>query len=158
MPIATNNNVAEGVDVIDHIKHEIATGSRPESRPRSPFPGVRSPSNQVRVSDPVLEGQVHDNSPKYPRSVIFIIGNEFCERFSFYGMKAILPIYLTAYLLYSEDRSTTIIHTFNFMAYFFTIFGGILSDSWLGKFKTILYLSLVYCIGSCVLAGTSFPD
>ena len=72
-------------------------------------------------------------------------------------MKAILPIYLTAYLSYSEDRSTTIIHTFNFMAYFFTIFGGIMSDSWLGKFKTILYLSLVYCIGSCVLAGTSFP-
>jgi dipeptide/tripeptide permease len=35
--------------------------------------------------------------------------------------------------------------------------GGIISDSYWGKFKTILILSLVYCLGSIVLAVTSFP-
>jgi dipeptide/tripeptide permease len=73
------------------------------------------------------------STKKYPRSIFFIIGNEFCERlnqmnfihrFCFYGMKAILPIYLTAWLAYSEDKSTTIIHSFNFACYFFTLFGN----------------------------------
>ncbi len=101
--------------------------------------------------------QADEGIKSFPPSVYCIFGNEFCERFCFYGMKAILPIYLTAWLAYSEDTSTTIIHAFNFSAYFFTLFGGILSDSWLGKFWTILALSIVYCIGSIVLAVTSFP-
>lgn len=79
------------------------------------------------------------------------------RRFSFYGMKAILPIYLTSWLGFTEDAATTIIHTFNFAAYLFTLPGGIMSDSWLGKFKTIFYLSIVYACGSLVLALTSFP-
>jgi dipeptide/tripeptide permease len=89
--------------------------------------------------------------------VFFIIGNEFCERFSFYGMKAILPIYLTAWLGFRELQATTIIHTFNFSAYFFALFGGIISDNFLGKFKTILYLSVVYCIGNAVMSLTALP-
>lgn len=72
-------------------------------------------------------------------------------------MKAILPIYLTSWLGFGEDAATTIIHTFNFAAYLFTLPGGIMSDSWLGKFKTIFYLSIVYSCGSLVLALTSFP-
>lgn len=72
-------------------------------------------------------------------------------------MKAILPIYLTAWLSFSEDAATTIIHSFNFAAYLFTLPGGIISDSWLGKFKTIFYLSIIYSIGGLVLAFTSFP-
>lgn len=72
-------------------------------------------------------------------------------------MKAILPLYLTGSLGFSQSRSTTLIHSFNFSAYFFTLFGGILSDSLLGRYKTILVLSLVYCVGMAVLAGSSFP-
>ena len=95
---------------------------------------------------------------KYPRSVLFIIGNEFCERFSYYGMKAVLPVFLTAKLGFSENKATTVIHSFNFMCYFFTLFGGILSDTWTGKFKTILCLSLVYCLGSAAMAASAFPS
>lgn len=43
-------------------------------------------------------------------------------------MKAILPIYLTAWLGFTENKSTTFIHSFNFAAYFFTLFGNILHD------------------------------
>lgn len=78
-------------------------------------------------------------------------------RFSFYGMKVILPLYLTGSLGFSQSRSTTLIHSFNFSAYFFTLFGGILSDSLLGRYKTILALSIVYCSGMIILAGSSFP-
>lgn len=72
-------------------------------------------------------------------------------------MKAILPLYLTASLGFSQNRATTLIHSFNFSAYFFTLFGGIISDSLLGRYKTILTLSLVYCAGMGVLAGSAVP-
>ena len=72
-------------------------------------------------------------------------------------MKAILPLYLTGSLGFSQNRSTTLIHSFNFSAYFFTLFGGIISDSLLGRYMTILTLSLVYCAGMAVLAGSAFP-
>ena len=103
-------------------------------------------------------GAVAGNPLGYPKAIFFIIGNEFCERFSYYGMKAILPVYLTAWLSFSEDKATSIIHSFNFLCYFFTLFGGILSDTLLGKFKTIVLLSLVYCAGSAVLALTALPS
>ena len=72
-------------------------------------------------------------------------------------MKAILPLYLTGSLHFNENRATTIIHAFNFSAYFFTLFGGILSDSLWGRFRTILYLSSIYCVGMVALALSSFP-
>lgn len=103
-----------------------------------------------------LNAYASDKAP-YPKSVLFIVGNEFCERFCFYGMKAILPLYLTAFLGLRETSATEIIHLFNFSAYFFAVFGGILSDNFIGKFKTILYLSVVYCIGNVFMSGTAIP-
>lgn len=89
---------------------------------------------------------------KYPRAIPFIISNEFCERFNFYGMKTILVLYLTRKLLFDDDTATVLYHTFNCLVYFFCIFGAIIADSWWGKFKTILWLSVVYVAGSSVIA------
>jgi hypothetical protein len=71
---------------------------------------------------------------QYPYAVWFIIGNEFCERYSFYGFKAILSLYLNKYLLFSEDNATACVHAFIFFAYFTPLFGGWLADSVLGKY------------------------
>lgn len=116
---------------------------------------------------------------QYPVSVFFILVSELCERFSFYGMKAVLWIYINEYLGYlyififlfisfAPDPSTSIYHAFVSGAYFVPIIGGILSDAYLGKtiltfpnslykgkFKTILYLSLVYCLGNIVMSVTA---
>jgi solute carrier family 15 (oligopeptide transporter), member 1 len=67
-------------------------------------------------------------------------------------MKAILVLYLTRKLMYDDDTATVLYHTFNCLVYFFCIFGAIIADSWWGKFKTILWLSVVYCCGSTVIA------
>ncbi|XP_025198526.1 peptide transporter family 1 isoform X2 [Melanaphis sacchari] len=91
----------------------------------------------------------------YPNSVWFIICTEFCERFSYYGLRTVLVLYLTSILQYDEDESTIIYHMAVFMAYFSPIFGAILSDSFLGKFKTIVYLSLIYALGNFVITGSS---
>jgi len=93
----------------------------------------------------------------FPKSVYFIISNEFCERYSFYGMKTILALYLVNFLSFSEDGATASIHSFNMFAYFFPLMGGLMADTWLGKYHTILYLSIVYCIGNVIIAVTSIP-
>jgi len=94
---------------------------------------------------------------EYPVSIYYIFGNEFCERFCFYGLRAVLWIYLNEALEFSEDASTSIYHAFIFFAYSFSVVGAIISDGYIGKYSTILYLSLVYCIGSIVLSVTSYP-
>ncbi|XP_077302122.1 peptide transporter family 1 [Arctopsyche grandis] len=100
-------------------------------------------------------------SPKkysYPRSIGFIISNEFCERFSFYGMKTILSIYLAAKLAYSDDDAVVVYHVFTMLVYFFPIFGAMIADSWLGRFNTIVYLSIVYSLGNILISVTSIPS
>ncbi|VVC31971.1 Major facilitator superfamily domain,Proton-dependent oligopeptide transporter family,PTR2 family [Cinara cedri] len=94
----------------------------------------------------------------YPKSVWLIICNEFCERFSYYGLRTVLVLYLTSILRYDDDESTVIYHMTVFLAYFSPLFGAILSDSYLGKFKTILYLSIVYAIGNSVVTGASMAS
>ena len=72
-------------------------------------------------------------------------------------MKAILILFLTNYLRFSDDRATTILHSFVVLAYLTPLLGGPLADSYLGKFRTILYLSMVYCLGMIVVAVTAIP-
>src|SRR5258706_5040671 len=97
---------------------------------------------------------------KLPSQVPFIIGNEACERFSFYGMRNILTVFLIEYLLLTEvplEAERTALakshfHDFVVGVYFFPLLGGFIADRWWGKYRTILWLSLVYCLGNFCLA------
>ncbi|XP_065886891.1 solute carrier family 15 member 1-like [Dysidea avara] len=93
----------------------------------------------------------------FPYSVFFIVGNEFCERFSYYGMRAILVLYLSYYLGFNEDTSTALYHTFIVLCYATPLLGAIIADSLLGKYKTIIILSVVYAIGNVVLSMSAMP-
>jgi POT family proton-dependent oligopeptide transporter len=96
---------------------------------------------------------------RMPRQVPFIIGNEACERFSFYGMRNILtPFLVTSLLLYAPaveraGLAKEVFHSFVIGVYFFPLLGGWLSDRWFGKYRTVLWLSLVYCVGHAFLAA-----
>ncbi|XP_028323840.1 solute carrier family 15 member 1-like [Gouania willdenowi] len=94
----------------------------------------------------------------FPISIFFIVVNEFCERFSYYGMRAVLVLYFKYFLGWDDDLSTTIYHTFVALCYLTPILGAIVADSWLGKFKTIVYLSIVYALGQVVLAVSAIHD
>ncbi|XP_052826940.1 peptide transporter family 2 [Octopus bimaculoides] len=72
---------------------------------------------------------------RFPSSIYYIIGNECCERFSFYGMKAILILYLTKYLLMKPNTATSIFHVFNMLCYFTPLIGALIADSFLGKYN-----------------------
>lgn len=106
--------------------------------------------------DPEVASTIEDTP--YPYYVFFILGNEFCERYAYYGMRSILVIYLTYFLGYDKDTSTVIYHTFAALCYFFPLIGGILADSYWGKFHTILWLSIVYCIGMALMALSAVPQ
>nr|XP_055116662.1 solute carrier family 15 member 2 isoform X2 [Symphalangus syndactylus] len=93
----------------------------------------------------------------YPLSIAFIVVNEFCERFSYYGMKAVLILYFLYFLHWNEDTSTSIYHAFSSLCYFTPILGAAIADSWLGKFKTIIYLSLVYVLGHVIKSLGALP-
>ncbi|XP_057642449.1 solute carrier family 15 member 1 [Chionomys nivalis] len=94
----------------------------------------------------------------YPVSIFFIVVNEFCERFSYYGMRALLVLYFRNFLRWDDDLATAIYHTFAALCYLTPILGALIADSWLGKFKTIISLSIVYTIGQIVIAVSSIHD
>uniref|UniRef100_A0A8D3CGY1 Solute carrier family 15 member 1a n=1 Tax=Scophthalmus maximus TaxID=52904 RepID=A0A8D3CGY1_SCOMX len=94
----------------------------------------------------------------YPVSIFFIVVNEFCERFSYYGMRAVLVLYFKYFLRWDDDMATSIYHTFVALCYLTPILGAIVADSWLGKFKTIIYLSVVYAIGQITMAVSAIHD
>ncbi|XP_032720008.1 solute carrier family 15 member 1 [Lontra canadensis] len=94
----------------------------------------------------------------YPLSIFFIVVNEFCERFSYYGMRALLILYFRRFIGWDDNLSTAIYHTFVALCYLTPILGALIADSWLGKFKTIVSLSIVYTIGQAVTAVSSIND
>jgi len=96
-------------------------------------------------------------SSKMPGGIPYIIGNEAAERFSFYGMKAILLIFMTDYLLMSQSDASDWTHTFIIGVYAFPIIGALLSDIFFGKYRIIIWLSIVYCLGHAVLALGDLP-
>lgn len=100
------------------------------------------------------------NSTRHPTGLPFIIANEVAERFSYYGMKAILVVFMTTMLLDSsgapapmtESDAVFWYHVFGMGNYFVPIFGALAADLLFGKYRTIIALSLVYCAGHGVLA------
>ncbi len=97
---------------------------------------------------------------RMPGGIPYIIGNEFAERFSYYGMKAILVVFMTQYLTnasgnpdYMSDADAKYYyHLFGAANYAFPLLGAILADVFWGKYRTIIWLSLVYCLGHLFLA------
>ncbi|MFT5442892.1 MAG: POT family proton-dependent oligopeptide transporter [Myxococcota bacterium] len=99
-------------------------------------------------------------SSTMPKGIPFIIGNEAAERFSYYGMRAVLVIFMTQYLrdangelaVLSEADANVYYHLFGSAVYFTPLAGALLADVFLGKYRTILLLSILYCLGHLTLA------
>ncbi len=105
-----------------------------------------------RTRPPEIEG--------LPPGIPWIVGNEAAERFSFYGMRSILVVFMTTHLMDAAGRPAPMdeaeargwYHLFVSAVYLTPLLGALVSDLWLGKYRTILLLSLVYCAGHLALA------
>lgn len=99
-------------------------------------------------------------SDKMPFGIPYIIATEAAERFSYYGMSAMLPIFMTQYLrnasgaldVMTESEANQRFHEFVFLGYFLPILGALLADAFWGKYRTIFWLSLIYVGGHLALA------
>lgn len=88
----------------------------------------------------------------FPPQIKWIVANEAAERYSFYGMRSILVVFLVSYFGMERSSAVADYHFFVSACYLLPLLGGYLADRFLGKYKTILYLSLVYCAGHLCLA------
>jgi len=114
------------------------------------------------MSQQSLAADAVTTEAKYPRSIPYIIGNEAAERFSFYGMRSILATFLVAQFFnptlnpalqtVAEAKANESTHFFVTLAYTLPFVGGLVADWFTGKYKIILYISIVYCFGHLFLA------
>ncbi len=110
--------------------------------------------------------KVVQRSNKMPAAIPYIVGNEAAERFNYYGLRAILTTFMVsqfynashsldpAVVQAAEATANAKTHDFVAMSYLLPLFGGMVSDWFWGKYKTILYLSIVYIIGNLTLAAS----
>lgn len=99
-------------------------------------------------------------SEKMPAGIPYILTTEAAERFAFYGMSSILVVFMTRYLIgpngqldvMADEPAKAWFHYFTAAVYFMPLIGAIVSDVWMGKYKTIIWFSLVYCAGFAILA------
>src|SRR5687767_13339060 len=95
---------------------------------------------------------MNSNASRFPPQIKYIVGNEACERFSYYGMLSILTLYLKNVMDMGESGAKEVAHLFMTAVYFLPLLGGWLADRWLGRYWTILIISLFYCLGHGALA------
>jgi len=101
------------------------------------------------------------DTDRLPPGIPYIIGNEAAERFSYYGMRTILTVFMFRYLHLMATPATLSMsraeaqehyHTFSSWVYFFPIIGAIVSDAFTGKYRIIVWVSVLYCLGHLALA------
>ena len=110
------------------------------------------------------ESPASPRDDRFPPGIPYIVGNEGAERFSFYGMQQLLYVYLCALFVgfatnapeaqakLAEIHATQVTHLFIAGVYLFPMIGAILADRLLGKYRVILWVSLLYCVGHGTLA------
>ena len=90
-------------------------------------------------------------SKHHPVALWFFFWGEFAERSSYYGMRAILFLYLTKALHYSDTDASPMYSAFKMACYFLPLVGGFIADRWLGRYWTIVGFSVPYVLGHFIL-------
>ncbi|HVJ82853.1 MAG TPA: MFS transporter, partial [Planctomycetia bacterium] len=91
----------------------------------------------------------------HPKAFFFFFWGEFAERCSYYGMRAILPIFLTTVIALPEKDANTYYAWFKAACYLLPLLGGFLADRYFGKYWTIVGFSIPYIIGQFLLGLNS---
>jgi len=98
---------------------------------------------------------ISNNLPRHPRGLKVLFFTEMWERFSYYGMRALLVLYLVNSLNLSESNALHIYAVYTGLVYLTPIFGGYLADRFLGPQKAIFIGGITMILGHFLMA---FPD
>ncbi len=93
----------------------------------------------------------------HPKGLYVCFMTEMWERFSFYGMKALLFLYLTKYHLFTDDNGYLLLGTYAGLAYALPLLGGALADRWLGMRKAVVFGGLLLVVGQLGMAYIGTP-
>tara|TARA_A100001391_G_scaffold273_2_gene651 strand:- start:68373 stop:70001 length:1629 start_codon:yes stop_codon:yes gene_type:complete len=88
----------------------------------------------------------------HPKGLYMLFFAEMWERFSFYGMRAILVFYLVQHWLFSEGEGSLILGAYGSMVYVTPVLGGWLADRYLGQRKAVLFGGVLLAIGHLFMA------
>lgn len=83
----------------------------------------------------------------HPRGLAILFFTEMWERFSYYGMRGLLIIYLTQHFLFSDQRSALMYGAYTALVYVMTIIGGSLADKYLGQRKAVTFGAILLVLG-----------
>ena len=95
---------------------------------------------------------VHDDFLGHPKGVYVCFFTEMWERFSFYGMKALLLLYLTKYHLFGDKSGLDLLGAYGGMVYCIPVIGGLLADRWLGMRKAVVFGGILLVLGHAGMA------
>jgi len=88
----------------------------------------------------------------HPRGLVILFLTEMWERFSYYGMRGLLILYLTQHFLFSDERSTVLYGAYTALVYVMTIIGGVLADRYLGSRKAVTFGAILLVLGHLGMA------
>jgi dipeptide/tripeptide permease len=107
------------------------------------------------ASTEVIEAKKTGFFSRHPIGFWFFFWGELAERSSYYGMRAILILYMTQALKFSDDKASVIMSYFIAACYFLPLVGGYLADNFFGKYWTIVGFSIPYILGHVILGVES---
>lgn len=109
------------------------------------------------MSTATLHPAGHDHMLGHPKGLFVCFLTEMWERFAFYGMKALLFLYLTQHHLFDDKSGYLLLGTYAGLAYALPLVGGMLADRYLGMRKAVVYGGLLLVLGQLGMAWIGTP-
>ncbi|WP_423141473.1 peptide MFS transporter [Parablastomonas sp. CN1-191] len=100
----------------------------------------------------MIAARKSDEFAGHPRGLFVLFYAEMWERFSYYGMRALLVLYLTKHWLFEDSNATLIYGAYGALVYITPVLGGIIADRWLGQRKAVLFGGLLLAAGHGLMA------
>src|SRR5206468_3885552 len=149
-----------------HRARRIAAAARrnnPASQAHFARYGAASLWGENMVDTPAIEepgapDTSHENPAKrkewfgHPRQLARLFTTEMWERFGYYGMRALLTLYLTKHFLFSDQQATGLYGGYTALVYLTPLIGGLLADQYLGSKRSVKFGALVMALGYFTLA------
>src|SRR5437762_6708659 len=93
----------------------------------------------------------------HPRELARLFTTEMWERFGYYGMRALLTLYLTKHFLFSDQQATGLYGGYTALVYLTPLVGGLLADQFLGSKRAVKFGAIIMAIGYFTLAFGGTP-
>ena len=107
--------------------------------------------------DSTTPGSPPDTFIGHPRGLFVLFFAEMWERFSFYGMRALLVLYLTQHFLFDDRTANGLFATYGSMVYLMPIIGGFIADRYLGFRRAVTFGAVLLCCGHLLMAFEGIP-